>query len=87
MVTYIAFRMAVLNTYLEKEVTQNTPGIILIYEIDLHLHPQWQRKIVKDFKRVFSKVQFVSSKHSPFIIQSLEKGELRNLDKDLEVEK
>lgn len=83
----IAFRMTVLNPHLENEVTQNTSGIILINEIDLHLHPQWQRKIVKDFKRVFQKVQFVASTHSPFIIQYLGKGEFRNLDKDLEVEK
>ncbi|MEG0579917.1 MAG: AAA family ATPase, partial [Niameybacter sp.] len=60
---------------------KKTPGIVLIDEIDLHLHPEWQRKVVGDFKRVFPEVQFVVTTHSPFIIQSLEEGELRNLDK------
>lgn len=87
MVADIAFRMAVLNPQLEQDVTNETPGIVLIDEIDLHLHPEWQRKIVSDFKRVFPKIQFVASTHSPFIIQSLEKGELRNLDKDVKEDK
>ncbi|MGL5694554.1 MAG: AAA family ATPase [Peptostreptococcaceae bacterium] len=81
MVADIAFRMAVLNPHLEKDAIKKTPGIVLIDEIDLHLHPQWQRKIVSDFKRVFPNIQFVATTHSPFIIQSLDKGELRNLDK------
>lgn len=82
MVADIAFRMAVLNPFLEEEVTKETRGVVLIDEIDLHLHPEWQRKIVGDLKRVFPKVQFIVTTHSPFIIQSLDNGELRNLDSD-----
>lgn len=81
LVADIAFRMAVLNPHLEQDAIIKTPGIVLIDEIDLHLHPQWQRKIVSDFKRVFPNIQFIATTHSPFIIQSLDKGELRNLDK------
>lgn len=81
MVADIAFRMAVLNPFLEEKAIIKTPGIVLIDEIDLHLHPEWQRKIIGDLKRVFPRIQFVVSTHSPFIIQSLEEGELRNLDK------
>lgn len=81
MIGDIAFRMATLNPFLEDEAIKKTPGIVLIDEIDLHLHPEWQRKVVGDFKRVFPQVQFVVTTHSPFIIQSLEEGELRNLDK------
>lgn len=80
MVGDIAFRMATLNPFLEDEVIKQTPGIVLIDEIDLHLHPEWQRKVINDFKRAFPKVQFIATTHSPFIIQSLEEGELRNLD-------
>jgi len=52
----------------------------LIDELDLHLHPNWQRRIVADLKRVFPKIQFIATSHSPFIIQSLRKEELINLD-------
>ena len=62
------------------EVFQRTPGLVLIDEIDAHLHPRWQRRVVDDLKRTFPGVQFVCTSHSPFIIQSLEAGELRTLD-------
>lgn len=79
MVADIAHRMAMLNPSVEENVVRETPGIVLIDEIDLHLHPKWQRTIVNDLKRTFPKVQFIVTTHSPFIIQSLEQGELRRL--------
>jgi len=76
----IAYRMAILNPHLGLEVVQKTPGIVLIDELDLHLHPNWQRKVVEDLKKTFPKVQFVASSHSPFIVQSLkEPSELIDL--------
>lgn len=62
------------------EVLQRTPGLVLIDEIDAHLHPNWQRQVVEDLKRTFPSIQFVCTSHSPFIIQSLEAGELRSLE-------
>ncbi|MCM3358656.1 AAA family ATPase [Psychrobacillus sp. MER TA 171] len=79
MVADIAFRMASLNPHLEENAVLETPGIIIIDELDLHLHPKWQRRIVDDLKRTFPKIQFIASTHSPFIIQSIEEGELRIL--------
>jgi predicted ATP-binding protein involved in virulence len=57
-----------------------TPGLVLIDEIDVHLHPKWQRQVVDDLKTTFPSIQFVCTTHSPFIIQSIEQGELRSLD-------
>ncbi|MCP4219939.1 MAG: AAA family ATPase [bacterium] len=71
MVADIAYRMAMLNPHLGVEVTHLTPGVVLIDEIDLHLHPKWQRSAVADLKRAFPQVQFVATSHSPFIVQSL----------------
>lgn len=75
----IAYRMATLNPHLGKDVAQKTPGIVLIDELDLHLHPKWQRRIVGDLKRAFPLIQFITTTHSPFIIQSLKLGEVLNL--------
>ena len=61
-------------------VLQQTPGLVLIDEIDVHLHPKWQRQVVRDLKDTFPKIQFVCTSHSPFVIQSLDAGELRTLD-------
>ncbi|VXD12416.1 SMC domain protein [Planktothrix serta PCC 8927] len=81
MVADIAYRAAVLNPQLEDQAASQTPGIVLIDEIDLHLHPKWQRKVVNDLRQTFPKIQFIATTHSPFIIQSLKDGELINLDK------
>ena len=51
-------------------------AVILIDELDLHLHPKWQKEIVADLKRTFPNSQFIVSTHSPFIVQSLDADEL-----------
>jgi predicted ATP-binding protein involved in virulence len=80
MVADIAYRCVTLNPQFEGEAAKLTPGIVLIDEIDLHLHPKWQRRVVEDLKRTFPKIQFFATTHSPFIIQSLRDNELINLD-------
>lgn len=80
MVADIAYRCVTLNPQFEGEAAKLTPGIVLIDEIDLHLHPKWQRRVVEDLKTTFPKIQFFATTHSPFIIQSLKANELINLD-------
>lgn len=85
-VTDIATKMCILNPYLGKDTLKKTPGIVVIDELDLSLHPTWQRRIVRILKELFPKVQFICATHSPFIIQSLEPGELIALDSILDEE-
>jgi predicted ATP-binding protein involved in virulence len=80
MVADIAYRCATLNPQFEANAAQLTPGIVIIDEIDLHLHPRWQRRIVEDLQRTFPNIQFFATTHSPFIIQSLRQGKLINLN-------
>ena len=47
------------------------PAVVLIDEIDLHLHPRWQRMIMRQFSEHFSNVQFVATTHSPLMITSM----------------
>lgn len=77
---YIAYRAIKLNPHLGKDVIKETSGIVLIDELDLHLHPKWQKHIVDDLKRTFPKLQFIVTTHSPFIVQSLKANEVINLD-------
>ena len=76
----------VTDPYLGKETLQKTPGVVVIDELDLSLHPTWQRRIVGILKDLFPKVQFICATHSPFIIQSLDEGELITLDTILDEE-
>lgn len=72
----IAYRMAILNPQLLDNVVSETPGIILIDEIDLHLHPSWQRRILNDLTTIFPKVQFIVSTHAPAVISSIKSESL-----------
>lgn len=76
MVADIAYRMAVLNPWLLDQVLSETTGIVLIDEIDLHLHPQWQQRIIGDLRTIFPKVQFIVSTHAPLVINSVKKENL-----------
>lgn len=78
----IAYRMAVLNPQFLSDITKKTPGIVLIDEVDLHLHPIWQKRILKTLKNVFPLVQFIVTTHSPSIISSAKADELLILDGD-----
>ncbi len=76
----IAYRCIVLNGYRGKSAVRETSGVIMIDELDMHLHPSWQRLVVSNLKAAFPNIQFVVTTHSPFIVQSLESDELINLD-------
>lgn len=66
MVADIAARMAEANPAMENPLLSS--GIILVDEIDLHLHPRWQRVVVSQLVQTFPNVQFVLTTHSPVII-------------------
>lgn len=79
----LAVRMIRLNSRdLATETLLQTPGVVLIDELDLHLHPKWQRRIVESLKDTFPRVQFITTTHSLFIVQSLEQGEVYSLEGD-----
>ncbi len=89
----IAYRCVILNDHHGVEAVKKSAGVVLIDELDMHLHPNWQRHVVSDLKTAFPNIQFVATTHSPFIVQSLDSSELINLDmptdiqpKDLSVE-
>jgi predicted ATP-binding protein involved in virulence len=54
------------------QILQQTSGLVMIDEIDVHLHPKWQRRVVKDLKSSFPLIQFVCTTHSPIIISEVE---------------
>lgn len=65
-------------------------GIVLIDEVELHLHPAWQNKIIEILKSTFPKVQFIVTTHSPAVLQSLDKDEIIPLfidDGDVDIKK
>jgi hypothetical protein len=55
------------------------PGVVLIDEIDAHLHPTWQRRIGHWFVKHFPRVQFIVTTHSPLVCQAAEHGSIYRL--------
>ena len=68
--------------YPESDEPLKQPAIVLVDEIDLHLHPEWQRKIIKFLSEQFPKTQFIVTTHSPLIVQSAENINLVLLEKE-----
>lgn len=81
----IAYRMATLNPQLAGNVLTETEGIILIDEIDLHLHPEWQQHILSDLTDTFPKIQFIVTTHAPAIINSIPNGSLLVISDDNDI--
>ena len=79
LVADIAYRMATLNPQLGTEVLSKGDGVVLIDEVDLHLHPAWQQKVIDNLMNIFPKVQFIVSTHAPAIISSVKTDKLRIL--------
>jgi cell division protein FtsZ len=59
-----------MTQYPESENPLSEPVIILIDEIDLHLHPKWQRTVIDKLSFHFPKAQFIVTAHSPLIVQA-----------------
>ena len=84
MVADIAHRASRLNPHFGTTAAKETSGVVLIDEIDLHLHPKWQRRVVGDLQSAFPRIQFIATTHSPFILQSLEPGEVIDLNHQID---
>ena len=65
----LAYRMALLNPEAGTNMT-HIPGIVLIDELDMHLHPKWQWNVIKALEETFPNIQFIVATHSPIIISS-----------------
>ncbi len=72
MVADIAFRCSVLNPHQRDKAATLTKGIVLIDELDLHLHPSWQKKVVESLKESFPNIQFIVTTHSPLILGTVQ---------------
>ena len=80
MVGDLVKRAVTLNPDLGRDVLNLTPGVVVIDELDLHLHPKWQRRVIHDLKRTFPRMQFIATTHSPQLIGEALPHEIRILE-------
>lgn len=79
MVADIAFRSAKLNPHLNPTAGAETPGVVLIDEIDLHLHPEWQQVVAASLMDAFPEIQFIVTTHSPQVLTTVHRDSIRVL--------
>lgn len=78
LVSDIARRLAIANPNLQQPRLGH--GIVLIDEIEQHLHPAWQRTIIPNLRRTFPNIQFILTTHSPQVISTLKRENVFILD-------
>ena len=62
------------------------PGIVLIDEIEQHLHIAWQKRILPFLTKVFPNIQFIVATHSPFVVSSIKSAVVYDLERNIRVE-
>lgn len=82
MVADIAYRCVRLNRHLEDKAVVETEGIVLIDEVDMHLHPSWQQTILQKLAEAFPEIQFILTTHSPQVLTTVRKEQIIILQKD-----
>jgi predicted ATP-binding protein involved in virulence len=80
MIGDIVRRAVLLNPQFGDQMLEETAGVVLIDELDLHLHPKWQRRAIEDLRRTFPKIQFICTTHSPQLIGQAKADEIILLD-------
>lgn len=82
LVADIAFRTAKLNPNLGPYAATSTDGIVLIDEVDMHLHPSWQQTVLSSLQQAFPRIQFIVTTHSPQVLSSIRSDNVRLLSRD-----
>ena len=86
MVADIAFRATKLNGHLGAQAAQETPGVLLIDEVDMHLHPEWQQVVLLNLAQAFPAMQLIVTTHSPQVLSTVSSDCIRILGTEINPE-
>jgi len=86
MVADIAYRCALLNAHLGADAALQTEGVILIDEVDMHLHPEWQQTVIASLGEAFPKLQFIVTTHSPQVLSTVDAASIRLIHHEVDAE-
>lgn len=82
LISDIARRLVLLNPSLDNPL--DGKGVVLIDEIDLHLHPEWQQAVLPNLLYTFPNIQFIVTTHSPQVLSTVAKESIRKLGNNVE---
>jgi predicted ATP-binding protein involved in virulence len=77
LVADLAHRCVRINPHFGETAARMTPGILLIDEVDMHLHPRWQQLVIQLLQKAFPAMQLVVSTHSPHVLSTVDVESIR----------
>lgn len=86
LVADLAYRTCKLNPHLGQDAARLTPGVVLIDEVDMFLHPAWQQTILGSLRAAFPQIQFIVTTHSPQALSSVDAACIRRLHEEIDPE-
>ncbi|HHQ6594782.1 TPA: retron Ec78 anti-phage system effector ATPase PtuA [Serratia fonticola] len=84
LISDLARRLISMNPELDNPL--HGQGIVLIDEVELHLHPEWQQNIINNLTSTFPNIQFIITTHSPQVLSTITKQKIRKLSENIEGE-
>lgn len=72
------FRFSELNPHLQNPL--ESPGIVVIDEIELHLHPEWQQKVLIALQEICPNIQWIVTTHSPQVLSTIQRENIQRID-------
>lgn len=82
LVADIAFRCVRLNGHMGRDAPKKTRGIVLIDEVDIHLHPVWQQRVIDTLITAFPELQFIVTTHSPQVLTCVDAACIRIMSEE-----
>lgn len=86
MIADIAYRAVLLNGHLGEDAAKKSTGIVMIDEIDMHLHPMWQQTVVTSLQEAFPNIQFIVTTHSPQVLSTVPSSCIRIIKHEMDSE-
>jgi predicted ATP-binding protein involved in virulence len=77
LVADVAHRCVRLNPHFGEAAAKMTPGVLLIDEVDMHLHPRWQQLVVELLQKAFPWMQMIVTTQSPHVLSTVDVGSIR----------
>lgn len=84
MIADIAYRCVLLNGHLEDQAAKQSPGVVMIDEVDMHLHPQWQQTVIASLRKAFPNIQFIVTTHSPQVLSTVPAESIRVIKHEID---
>ena len=82
MVADMAYRAVQLNPHLGAQAVKEARGVVLIDEVDMHLHPSWQQVVLVSLREAFPGIQFIVTTHSPQVLSTVKRENIRVIAPD-----